>query len=108
MLEHRGTIIDEAEVFTGRPFSGVQAKRVGLVDEVGTFEDALRIARQEAGLPEDAPYFVVEKPRPGLFELLFGETPSTRIKVSYEVLLMWPLPADIDASDLVHIKVPQG
>ncbi len=108
VLEHRGMIIDEAEVFTGRPFSGVQAKRVGLVDEVGTFEDALRMARQEAGLPEDAPYFVVERPRPGLLELLFGEAPSTRIKVSYEVLLMWPLPADIDASDLVYIKVPQG
>lgn len=107
VLEHRGTMIDEVEVFTGRPFSGIQAKRVGLVDEVGTFEDALRIARQEAGLPEDAPYFKVKKPRPGLLDLLFGETTS-RIKVSYEVLLMWPLPADIGVSDLVYIQTSQG
>lgn len=102
VLENRGAIVNEAEVFSGRPFSGVQAKAVGLVDEVGTLENALKIAREEAGLPADAPYFKVEKPKPGLLDLLFGGRTSG-IKISYEVLLMWPLPADLDASELAYV-----
>ncbi len=56
------------EVFRAGIYVGEQAKEVGLVDYVGTFEDAVKIARELAGLPPDAPTIEVEKPkRPFIF-----------------------------------------
>jgi protease-4 len=102
VIENRGSLIDRGEVLTGRPFTGLQALRVGLVDEVGTFKEALNIAKQLAGLPEDAPYKVISKPRPSLLSLLFGGE-KTRLKLSYEVLMMWPLPADLEPKDVLYL-----
>ncbi len=42
-------------VAKGRVWTGLQALENGLVDELGTVFDALRVARELAGLPEDAP-----------------------------------------------------
>ena len=39
----------------GRVWTGTDALRIGLVDELGGLRDALRIARSRAGLPSDAP-----------------------------------------------------
>ncbi len=39
----------------GRVWTGSDAARIGLVDELGGLRDALRIARSRAGLPENAP-----------------------------------------------------
>lgn len=41
-----------AEFADGRIFNGEQAKALGLVDEIGTFQDALEAAREQAGLDE--------------------------------------------------------
>jgi protease-4 len=43
------------KVAEGRIWSGAQGLERGLVDELGGLRDALRIARSDAGLPEDAP-----------------------------------------------------
>ena len=43
------------EVARGRVWSGRDAREVGLVDELGSLRDAVRIARSRSGLPEDAP-----------------------------------------------------
>jgi protease-4 len=42
-------------VARGRVWTGRDARELGLVDELGGLRDAVRIARERAGLPEDAP-----------------------------------------------------
>lgn len=60
----------------GRIWSGVQGKERGLVDELGGLSRALDLARQQAGLPRDAPVSV-EGQRESLLELLLlGEDAS--------------------------------
>ncbi len=41
-------------VADGRIFTAAQAKDLGLVDSLGYLDDAIRIAREQAGLPEEA------------------------------------------------------
>ena len=42
-------------VARGRVWSGRDALEIGLVDVLGGLRDAVRIARERAGLPDDAP-----------------------------------------------------
>ena len=58
-------------VADGRVLTGRMALRVGLVDELGTLDDALRFARRQANLPASAP-IVTLKERRYLFDRLFG------------------------------------
>jgi protease-4 len=56
----------------GRVWSGEDAKRLGLVDALGGYETAYRLAREAANLPADAPIDIVVYPRErGLIALLF-------------------------------------
>lgn len=56
----------------GSIFTGRQAFNFGLVDTLGTYEDAISIAGEMAGLGSD-PDIVKENPRkPGFMELLYG------------------------------------
>ncbi len=97
---HRGgKVKDMSEVLTARPYTGSQALSAGLVDSIGTFEDAVARARELGGLPKDAPYRVIRK-APGLLELLLGSSYSMAghappLKPSIEILTMWPLPSGI-------------
>jgi protease IV len=52
------------ELAKGRVWSGVDAKKRGLVDELGGYETALRLAKQAAHLAPDAQVEVREYPRP--------------------------------------------
>jgi protease IV len=62
------------ELAKGRVWSGVDAKHRGLVDELGGYETALRLAKQAAHLAPDADVEVREYPRPrNAFEEVFGE-----------------------------------
>jgi protease-4 len=46
--------MEEVEkIAKGRIWTGEDAKRLGLVDDLGGFPAALRLARQAAGIPED-------------------------------------------------------
>ena len=61
----------------GRVWSGEEAKENGLVDAVGGYAVALRLAREAAKIPEDAPVKLVVFPREKgaaaeLYERLFG------------------------------------
>ena len=52
----RGRSVDEMDALArGRVWTGRDALEVGLVDELGGLHDAVRIARERAGLPDDAP-----------------------------------------------------
>lgn len=57
----------------GRVFTGLQAKSIGLVDSLGTFEDAVRITSRMAGI-EGEPRIVRERKRFSFFERLIGTT----------------------------------
>ncbi len=92
VLKHRGKVSDE--VFTGRPFTARQAVDAGLIDAVGTYDDAIKKARELAGLPESAPAVELKPPRPSLLEVLFGGAASQGLIPipRYQVLAMWPEP----------------
>jgi len=81
---------------SGKPWSG---KRV--VDRTGTLEEAVKRARGHASLPPDAPLVRVER-KVSVLDLLLGRvqrpiTISTpRKPLSVEVLLIWPLPLELD------------
>ena len=65
------------KIADGRVFTGRQALNLKLVDRLGTLEDALRAAADDAGIKGE--YSVKEYQRPlGLFEVLFG-TSETRV-----------------------------
>jgi protease-4 len=56
VAESRGMTLDAVhEIAKGRVWTGADAVGIGLVDELGGFRAALAIARERAGLPEDAP-----------------------------------------------------
>lgn len=93
VLAHR-SIRDPDEVFSGKPFTASQALGAGLIDGVGTLDDAIQLARELGGLPPDAPVRELEPPRPGLLQLLLGRLTSSKPVVpSIEIIAMWPPPS---------------
>ena len=59
------------EIAKGRIWSGQDAKNLGLVDELGGYDTALKLAKKAAGIPESDEVKVVVYPRPKtLFEAL--------------------------------------
>ena len=91
--EVRGDKIrDWSEILTARPYLGLEAKRLGLVDDVGGLEKAISEARRLAGLPEIAPYRWVKPKPPSLLDLLFGGESVRPLGVRFELLYMWPPP----------------
>ena len=58
----------------GRVWSGRQASENGLVDDLGTFYDALKAAKKAGGVKEDDKVELMMLPKPtGIFESLFGD-----------------------------------
>lgn len=68
----------------GRVFTGLQAVRSGLVDTLGTFEDALRLAAGLAGIKGE-PRIVRQERRLRLIDLLFQNA-----RLFIEALERWP------------------
>jgi protease-4 len=66
------------EVAKGRIWTGADAKQRGLVDELGGFDVALRLACTEAGLDPNEPFKIVVFPRPKrLIEALLEREPDS-------------------------------
>lgn len=62
----------------GRVFLGEQAVQLKLADQIGTLDDAVRIAGEAAGLGDD-PRVLYPRPQPpGFFELLAGSETNAR------------------------------
>src|SRR6267154_244020 len=55
------------EIAKGRIWSGQDAKNLGLVDELGGYETALRLAKKAAGVPDGDDVKIVVYPRPKTF-----------------------------------------
>ncbi|HVP56624.1 MAG TPA: signal peptide peptidase SppA [bacterium] len=58
---------DVDKIGQGRVWPGVDGKQNGLIDELGGFETALELAKQQAGIARDAQVKLVQLPRPQLF-----------------------------------------
>jgi protease-4 len=66
------------QVAKGRIWTGEAAQERGLVDALGGFDVALRVVREEAGLPADAEIELRVYPRPKTpYEAFFGEPPES-------------------------------
>ena len=78
--------ISEAEIrrlADGRIYSGAEAHRVGLVDELGGFEDAIRLAAKRAGLPADErPNLVVEDGRKPWWDVMMQSKAEKTLEIS--------------------------
>jgi protease IV len=62
------------ELAQGRVYTGMTAKKLGLVDEIGTLQDAICAAKTSAGLSADADVDLLVLPEPKtFFEQLFGD-----------------------------------
>lgn len=61
VADGRGMEEEEVEkIAQGRIWSGTEGKKIGLVDEIGGLETAIRIAKQDAGIGEDERCDVLE------------------------------------------------
>jgi protease-4 len=75
----------------GRVFTGEQAKRMDLVDTLGTYEDAIVLAADLAKI-KGKPSVVKERKRgPSLFDRVFGETKFSELLDLKDGLLNQPL-----------------
>jgi protease-4 len=71
----------------GRVYTGSMAKKIGLVDELGTLDDAITAAKVAAGLKPDADVDLLILPQPkSIFEQLFGD-PSSDVETAEEIAL---------------------
>jgi len=72
VAEGRRLPIEKVKEFAdGRVFTGEQAQKLGLVDDLGNFERAVEIAKKLGNCPNAKLYFV--KPKRSFFKRLFGE-----------------------------------
>ena len=79
MAEARRLSYCEAyELAQGRVYVGQTARRIGLVDEIGTLHDAIVAAKISAGLnPDDEVDLMILPEPPSMFERLFGDSAAS-------------------------------
>jgi protease IV len=69
VAEGRNTEPDNIELYAqGRVWSGYDGLEIGLVDVLGGLDDAIRIAKEKAGIGRLKHVLINEYPRPGLFD----------------------------------------
>ncbi len=73
------------EIADGRVFTGEQAVTMGLVDTLGTYEDAIKIAAQLAGIHGE-PAIVKERRRQSWLPSLLGDMGDTMKDLKQEIL----------------------
>jgi protease-4 len=82
---------DEVDkVGRGRVWTGSQAKELGLVDDLGGLETALKLAKEKAGIPEDASVRLVVWPKKtSLWKSFFGKPQGKMNLIANRVLREW-------------------
>jgi protease IV len=71
------------KIADGRIFTGEQAKTLGLVDELGSFEDAVDLTKKMVGLSGEVKMIYPEKKRFSFWDLIFSKM-VTEIKQSLQ------------------------
>ena len=71
------------KIADGRIFSGAQAKELGLIDELGNFNDAVLLAAELAAMKKDKMPRLVYPPKSdrGLLHALVGETKAQLVGI---------------------------
>ncbi|HEN20996.1 MAG TPA: signal peptide peptidase SppA, partial [Desulfobacteraceae bacterium] len=69
------------QIADGRIFTGAQARKLGLVDELGNFEDAVLIAKELAGIEGEATLVYPEKDKLELWNLFLDITGKSLIQL---------------------------
>ena len=59
------------EIADGRIFSGAEAMKLGLIDELGNFQDAVNLAKELSGIRGEPVLVFPKRSRPGLWDILF-------------------------------------
>lgn len=80
---------DVVEIADGRVFTGEQAVTLGLVDTVGTFEDAIKIAGVLAGI-DGEPSLVREREKKSFLDRMFGDV-SEHVKDLTQTVFQKPV-----------------
>jgi protease-4 len=71
------------QIADGRIFSGEQAKDLGLVDQLGNYQDAVETAARLCGIKGEPRVLYPEKRRPALWEFFIDES-AARLKALFE------------------------
>ena len=87
--ERQIPIKEIAKYATGRVYSGKQAVNAGLIDILGTFEDAVHLAAQKAGYLDTPEIVYPPEEKKGLIDILFGDIFQSS---TIENLVMFPKP----------------
>jgi protease-4 len=78
----RNMAVEEVQMISdGRVFSGAQAKKLGLVDVLGNFQDAVEIAKKMAGIKGDVTLVYPKKMELGLWDLLLDLVADSAARV---------------------------
>lgn len=84
--ESRGmTYEDVKELADGRIFTGRKAKELGLVDELGNLEDAIKLAGELAGI-KGKPRVVSKKKKFSLWNIIRGNFPNEFIREGFPTI----------------------
>lgn len=104
-------------VAQGRVWAGSDALKIGLVDEIGTLEDAINWAAAAAGNPDLSSWNVAEYPKPlttmEMFMESFGGTPAeenifagTPFGKVAEVFIDWHARMKKNPADVMFARIP--
>jgi protease-4 len=106
VADGRGLSAEEVhEVGRGRVWTGTQAAGNGLVDELGGLRTAVRRAKREAGLDEDADVLLVPYPAP---KTLAEELAETLRRVAVQATPQLTLPGVVRRLEPLLSALPQG
>lgn len=81
------------DIFDGRVFSGKKALEIGLIDSIGTLQDAIKDAAEMGGIEDEEPY-IIKKPetKNNVLNLLFANVseivkPKSSLPIPYEEIM---------------------
>jgi len=89
VAQGRGLPVEKVrEIADGRILSGAQCKDLGLVDQLGNFEDAVELAKSLTGIKGEVTLVHPKKPRGKWWNLLLQDTSQAVTRVIRDVLMV--------------------
>jgi protease-4 len=74
------------EIADGRILSGAQSKELGLVDQLGNFEDAVDLAKSMAGIKGEVTLVYPKRTRATLWDFIFNDASLALVKAVRNIL----------------------
>ena len=76
------SVEDVDKIAQGRVWTGMRAKDLGLIDQLGGFPDALKAAKELANIPAEEGVRLWHLPeKPSLWESIFSDGPKARVEI---------------------------